>query len=115
MTYDPQAEFIRVQLSSANPFREAVTYTPTGVTAKSIYAVVRRGGIKSASSKSDRMPSIYEYEMLISTDATEGVATVTAMKDKVSMTLKETGATNTFTVAGVIGYTKAAWHLGLLA
>lgn len=115
MTFDPQTEFLRVQLSAANPFREQVTYTPTGGEAKSIYAVVGRGGIKSLKSKTDRMPSIYDYEILISTDETSGVLLVTPRKDKVALAMHEIGGSNTFTVAGIISRTPGAWHLGLMA
>ena len=113
MTFDPQAEFILRQLSAANPARESIVYTPTGGTAKTIYAVVNRGGMKSVRSKIDKMPSIYDYEILISTSTASGIAAVTSGKDTVTMTMHEINGSNIFTVAGIIARNAACWHLGL--
>jgi len=108
-------EFINVFLDESNPFRESVTYTPSGSTAKSIYGIVNRGGGSKTSQGrgSDKMGAIYDYELIISCDATSGVQYVVPMKDKVSITAPEFGETNVFTVAGVIKKTPMGWVLGL--
>jgi len=110
-----ETEFINVFLDESNPFRESVTYTPTGAAAKVIYGIVNRGGnAKSSTGRgTDRLNAIYDYTMLISCTATDGVQYVTPNKDKVLITAPEFGESNTFLVAGVIAKTAMAWHLGL--
>ncbi len=106
--------FNRYFLAAVNPFRETVTYTKTGGTAKSIYGMVRRGGMQKVSG-SDKTPSMYDYELIIAIDATNGIDQVTTGKDKVAFTLSETGTSNTFIIAGIIEKTGMCWHLGLRA
>lgn len=105
-------------LGSANPFREAITYTPTGATARSIYAQVRRGAIMANRLKGDNTAAVYDVEITISIDASNGVAVVTTGKDTVTMAAPAYGsttATNVYTVAGIIGRSATCWKLGLRA
>lgn len=108
-------EFISVQLGADNPFRESVSYTPSGSTAKTIYAIVSRSGSSKISTKrsTERAGAAYDYEMLISCNATSGIQYVVPGKDKVSITAPEFAETNTFTVAGIVSKTAMCWHLGL--
>lgn len=107
-------EFIGAFLSDDNPFRESITYTPTGGTAKTIYALVKRGGAMNNNNAADKTNSIYDYEIVIANDATSGIATITTGKDKISMAAPELNETaHTFMVVGIIGKTGMAWKLGL--
>jgi hypothetical protein len=102
-------------LGASNPFREAITYTPTGATAKSIYAQVRRGTPTANRVKGDNTAAVYDTEITISIDSTNGVAVVTIGKDTVTMAAPAYGsaATNVYTVAGIIGKSTTCWKLGL--
>lgn len=111
---DMQAEFINRQLNSSNPFMESVSYTAYGESAVSIYGIVKRNGVKSMKSTSDKMNSAYDYELIISNDADSGIETVTPRKDKVVINSPEYGEDNTFLVAGIIAHTPMCWHLGLV-
>lgn len=108
-------EFVTVFLDASNPFRETVTYTATGSAAKDIFAIVNRGGAAKTSRGhgAEKLGSIYDYELIISCDATQGIQYVTPMKDKVSIVAPEFAESNTFSVAGVISKTAMCWHLGL--
>lgn len=109
-----QDEFANIILGQENPFRSSISYTATGAAAKIIYAIVNHGGNKKVSSRVDKMPVMYEVTIVISNNATAGIATVKVGKDTVSITSPEfCGETNIFTVAGIIGYTPMSWHLGL--
>jgi hypothetical protein len=107
-------EFTAAILGAENPFRSMISYTANGAAAKSIYAIVNHGGNKKVSSKVDKMPVMYEVTIVISISAAAGIETVKVGKDTVSIASPEFGGeTNIFTVAGIIGYTPMAWHLGL--
>ena len=47
-------------LGAGNPFRELITYTPTGGTARQIYAQVRRGATTPNRVKGDNTAAVYE-------------------------------------------------------
>ena len=86
-------------------FEEDIVYTVTGGTAKTIKAQVYRQGSKETQS-SRRLPNLDRYrdiEIDISTDATEGIASVTIKEDKVAL-YREIGdaTTTTFLVKGVV-------------
>ncbi len=112
MAIDLQAEFIDQFLNADNPFRESVVYTASGAASKTIYGIVNRSGIKKTSG-ADKTPSTWDYELLISHDATDGIATVTKGMDVVAISSPEVGGTNIFVVAGIISRTGMCWHLGL--
>jgi hypothetical protein len=111
---DLKQEFIDQFLNSENPFRESVTYTPSGGTAKVISGIVKRGGLGKTSGPA-KLLSGWDYELLISQDATSGIATITKGMDKVLIASPEVGGTNSFIVAGIIAKTPLCWHLGLKA
>jgi len=110
----PAEALIAGAMSDNNPFVEAVTYTPSGGTAVEINAVVQReSGTVRRSGIDNR--SQYKAEIIISSDATSGIADVTPRKDTVSMAAPELGnsTSHTFLVAAIIGKSAMGWHLGL--
>ena len=110
-----ETEFINVFLDESNPFRESVTYTPSGGAVKAIYGIVNRGGnAKSTTGRGmDKLNAIYDYTLLISCNATDGIQYVVPNKDRVLILAPEFGENNTFLVAGVIAKTAMCWYLGL--
>jgi len=102
-------------LGASNPFRESITYTPTGATAKTIYGQVRRGAAAKNSVRGDNTAAVYDTEITISKNTTNGVAAVTIGKDTVTMAAPAYGsaATNVYVVAGIVGQTATFWKLGL--
>ncbi len=108
-------EFADAILGSDNPFRSSISYTANGASAKTIYAIVNHGGLKKVSSKVDKMPVMYDVDIIISNSATDGIATVKIGKDTVSIISSPEfgGEANIFTVAGIITATPLGWHLGL--
>lgn len=115
MATELEQQFIDAFLSSENPFRESVVYTVSGGTAKTIYAVVKRGGTVRTSGRADTTPAGYDCELLISPDSTSGIATVKIGEDTVAITAPEFAETNVYNVSGIIAKTAMAWHLGLKA
>ena len=102
-------------VSSNNPFVEEISYTPYGGSAKTINATVNRtsGSIKLRSGRTEERPR-YNAEIIISNDATYGIATVKPKVDTVVMAAPELNDdTHTFTVADIIGKSAMGWHLGL--
>lgn len=114
---DLQAEFVSHMLGDGYPFRELVTYTPSGSSARDIYAIVKRNGTRKTSGSKGAMDASYDYEIVVSTSDTDGVANVKTREDKVTISAPEFGAdaTNSFRVAAVISKTEMSWHLGLTA
>ena len=115
MSFSLETDFISVFLDESNPFRESVTYTPSGGTAKAIYGMVNRGGTsKTTQGRSvEKMGALYDYELVISCNATSGIANVIPGKDRVVISAPEFAESNTFMVAGVIAKTAMCWKLGL--
>lgn len=58
-------------------FAETITYTPDGGAAKSIKAIVDRNEDVEPNPALDGLRRVRRYEILISTNATDGIATVT--------------------------------------
>jgi hypothetical protein len=112
-----QAEFKACFLD--NPFfSEAVSYTASGQAAKSIKAVISRRNIKQTGLSNYGGPGSqiarYDREIVISTDATDGIAAVTEKGDKVGIPLDIGDAANVvFHVAAIIRQDLATWRLGL--
>jgi len=101
-------------------FEETITYTPSGGVAKSIDAVVFRENSMHSSPSGrvggDRTTKTRAYKMsvIISTDSTEGVSTITTNEDTVTMKEREADTTTkTFTVGGILYSDAGGWHLGL--
>lgn len=116
MTIDLQSEFLDNILGEEFPFREAISYTPYGGVAKTIYGVMRRDGAYRSMRQPAGMRSVWEIELIISTDATDGIELVTIKGDKVDITAYESGGgTKTYTVGAIMGRTPMAWRLGLTA
>jgi len=115
MATDIEQEFIDAQLGSDSPFRESISYTVSGGSPKTIYGIVRRAGIGRTSGRGDSTPATYDTELIISSDATAGIANVLKDEDVVSITSPEFNEANVYTVAGIIARTAMAWHLGLKA
>jgi hypothetical protein len=109
-------EFIDVFLDADNPFRESISYIKTGSAAKTIYGIVRRGGMQKISNtgRADKTPIAYDYQAIISVDSTDGIDRITPGKDKIVVSSPEFSGTNTFIVAGIIARTGMCWHLGLV-
>lgn len=107
-------EFVTAFLSEENPFREAITYTPYGLSSKNIYAIVKRGGAINNNNKADKTANIYDYEVIIANDSVSGVTNITTGKDKIVMAAPELNETShTFIVVGLMGKTGMCWKLGL--
>jgi hypothetical protein len=109
-----KSDFISNFLNAQNPFCETIIYTISGGTAKNIYAIVKRGGLGKGSGPV-KLPSGWDYEILISHDSTSGIEEVTKGLDKVFITSPEVGEVNSFLVAGIIAKTPMCWKLGLKA
>ncbi len=107
-------DFISTFLNAQNPFCETVVYTVSGGASKTIYAIVKRGGLKKGSGPV-KLPSGWDYEVLISHDSTSGIAEVTKGEDKIFIASPEVGENNSFVVAGIIAKTPMCWKLGLKA
>lgn len=113
---DLSTAFNSAMLGESNPFRESITYTATGQSAKTIWAIPKRGGITSNKNTADKTASIYDYEILIASDATNGIVNPTMGKDTVTMSMPEMGTgNNVFIVAGIVSKTPMCWRLGLRA
>ena len=109
-----QADMDSIILQSG--FQETVTYTPSGAAAKSISAVVVRGGGREGDEPPVRHGSAsrqYDVEIWISTDATTGVEGVTPREDVVSLATTPGGSSEIYTVMAIIDSDSGAWHLGL--
>jgi len=105
--------FIAGVLSANNPFTELITYTPNGKSPVEIRATVKRNnGVISRNNIDGR--TVYSAEIIISNNATYGIAVVTPRKDTVTMSAPELGkVAHTFQVAGILGKSAMGWHLGL--
>ena len=115
-TFDFQDDMDSIFLASG--FQESIVYTPFGGTAKTINAIVNRGGIRDIRDRSfgptGRGTRQNDIDIKISTHATTGVATVTKGKDTVSLKKNEVDTSNSdFIVASIIGSDAGAWHLGI--
>lgn len=98
-------------------FEEEITYTPSGGSAKTIRAIVFREGATERDRNvrgirtSDRR---YDLEILISTDATNGIETVTVNEDVITVKPHIGDASaRTFTVAGIVQNDAGAHRLRL--
>jgi hypothetical protein len=101
----------------ASGFQEDVIYTPSGGAAKTIKAVVLRGNAvetqQRAGGSTPLANRVYDLQILISTDATTGIAQVTPREDKVSVAQRLGEAAKVFLVQGVVVSDEGAWRLGL--
>jgi len=112
-------EFVDVFLNSG--FQETITYTPSGGTAKSISAIVYREGTtqtvpsrRTGAGENKTITRRYDIQIHISTDATDGIQSVTVMKDTVALKRKVNDSSNeTFLVRGIIEEDTGAYWLGL--
>jgi len=112
-------EFVDVFLASG--FQETITYTPSGGTAKNISAIVYREGTtqtvssrRTGAGENKSITRRYDIEIHISTDAIDGIQSVTVMKDKVALKRKVNDTSNeNFTVRGIIEEDTGAYWLGL--
>jgi hypothetical protein len=111
-----QEEFKSTFLDDTD-FSESVSYTVSGAAAKTINAVVFRKGIKQFGQRGDGQAnsyqSIYDVEITISKNATDGIAAVTVNADKVSVPLNVGGTAVVWVVAGIVFQDLAIWKLGL--
>lgn len=102
-------------------FEEDIIYTPTGGVAKTIKAqVYRQGslqtskGARTGTATQDIKNRMYDVEIDISTDATEGVSSVAINADTVTMKAKIGDINDTiFTVAGISQNDAGSFRLGL--
>lgn len=108
-------DFVSVFLDESNPFRESMTYTPSGGAAKAIYGIINRGAASRTTQDRavNKIGAVYSHEIIISCNATSGIANVVVGKDKVSFISPEFAETNTYTIAGIIHKTAMCWKLGL--
>jgi hypothetical protein len=115
MTLTIQSDMVNVFLNSG--FEESISYTPSGGAAKTIDAVVFREGSRQHEDTIGRGTRTnqrqYDIEILISNDATDGIATVIPREDTVSVAKRPGEAAQTFLVASVIQSDEGAWRLGL--
>ena len=102
-------------------FEEEIVYTPSGGVAKTIKAQVYRMGAlqtsqgsRSGRATQDVKNRLYDIEIEISTDATEGIASVKTHEDTVTLKAR-IGDTSTrvLTVQGIVHNDAGAWRLGL--
>lgn len=93
-------------------FEEEIVYTPSGGIAKTIDAVVNRDAVKEDSAGKQNLRSL-NIEIEISTDATTGVAIVTAGEDTVALAKRVGETATTMTVGGIIYSDAGAWRLRL--
>lgn len=102
----------------ASGFEEDVVYTPSGGAAKTIKAMVLRGGTDQTQQGGTGQTRgtanrKYDLEILVSTNATTGVAQVTPRVDTVSIAQRTGETAKTFVVQGVVYSDEGAWRLGL--
>jgi len=97
-------------------FEETVTYTPSDGIAKNIDAIVYREGVNEIveSKRTGVSQRKWDIGIDISTDATNGIETITVNEDTVKL-YKNIGDSikKTFTVAGIIQNDAGAFRLGL--
>lgn len=102
-------------------FQESIIYTPSGGVAKTINAIIYRDGTtqtvpsrRTGASENKTISRRYDIEIRISTDATDGIQTVTIMEDKVALKRRTNDTSNTsFIVRGIIQEDIGAYWLGL--
>jgi len=113
-----QADMTDIFLDSGS--QEDIIYTPSGGTAKTIKAVINRDGLNSTNTsrrtggETQSKNRYYAISIIIATDATEGINTVTVKEDKVQLKKRFNDSENTtFRVSGIIMDDEGAWELGL--
>jgi len=115
MTLTLQEDMENVFLESG--FEEDIVYTPDGESAKTISAFVfRNGSVESMGHRGVRTDAgdrRYNTEILISTDATAGVANPKINVDTVALSASIGATPYTWTVAGIIQSDAGAHSLGL--
>lgn len=95
-------------------FEETIIYTPSGDSEKEISAIVYRQGTNESSLRRNIQNRIYDIEIDISTDAINGIDSVTVREDKVALKREIGDLTNTtFLVKGIIQDDVGAKRLGL--
>ncbi len=102
-------------------FQESVVYTPSGGTARTINAIVFRDGSMAGSSGSRSgaltnatLSRYYKCEMLVSTDATNGIDNPTIQEDTITFN-KNVNDTSTVTwvIKGILQEDGGAYRIGL--
>ena len=103
-------------------FEEDVIYTPSGGSAKTISAIIYRDGLTSTNTsrrvggETQSKMRNYAISISISTDATEGIETITVNEDFVALKRRVNDAANSnFRVSGIMEDDEGAWLLGLKA
>jgi hypothetical protein len=98
-------------------FSEGVTYTPFGAASRVVRAIVHRRRPAARGQRNDGAAGssqiIYDVEIEISRNATDGVATITPKSDTVVLPLNLGEAVSTFRVSAIVAQDAAAWKLGL--
>lgn len=100
-------------LNSFSEFKESITYTPAGGSAKTINALVVRER-RDADPQSRGRIAVGEAEIYVENDATTGVTSVDdsgSSVDKVAFALQQGGSAVTWRVAAVIDKDNGFWHL----
>ena len=111
-----QDEFKSIFLDDTD-FSESITYNVLGVTPVIISAVVERNIPKQFPQHGDRNASsfqtVYDIQIEISKNATDGISLVTINQDTVLVSLNISGAPSEWRVAGIIFQDLSVWKLGL--
>lgn len=108
MSINLSTDMDSIFLGTENPFREAVTYTPSGLPARQIYAQVeRQAPVELRPSGSGE---IHKHRVEIWVSKTD-LPTVTPMTDMVAIT--ESGVSKTKRVASVLYEDSGSYKLGL--
>lgn len=99
----------------SNGFAETITYTPMGVAAnaKSVNAFVVRGEMVQLPENPNVMAWL--FRILVPIDATDGIATVTENRDRVSLPIRAgDAASQEFRVARIAAKDHMFWTLDVM-
>ncbi len=118
MAFDLQDDMNDIFLDSG--FEEDVIYTNVSGIPKTIKAIVNRQELKQTNRNTKQQSTIntnmriYDIEIEISTDATEGISLIKIKTDKVALKRKVGDtADTTMSVDGILYNDNGAWKLGL--
>jgi len=116
MAFDLQEDMIDIFLDSG--FEEDVIYIDVSGIPKTIKAIINRQELKQTArnikSSDNTNMRLYDVEIEISTDATDGISSIKIKTDKVALKRK-IGDTldTTMSVDGILYNDSGAWKLGL--
>ena len=102
-------------------FEEDIVYMPSGEIAKTIKAIVHRDGStetvpsrRTGASENKVISRSYDISVEVSTDATEGIGTVTIKENRIALKRRVNDSSNTiFLIRGIIQEDVGAYWLGL--